>query len=75
MEMQLTDQSISILKGMATPTLRAAAVQLNATEDVDRNLEVADRLTRSAAETRCAACGAAREVDGAGSSGRHRGAS
>lgn len=36
----------------ATPTsttLRAAAVQLNATEDVDRNLETADRLTRSAA--------------------------
>ncbi len=30
-------------------TLRAAAVQLNATEDVARNLEVADRLTRSAA--------------------------
>jgi deaminated glutathione amidase len=30
-------------------TLRAAAVQLNATEDVDRNLEVADRLTRHAA--------------------------
>lgn len=31
-------------------TLRAAAVQLNATEDVDRNLETADRLTREAAE-------------------------
>lgn len=31
-------------------TLRAAAVQLNATEDVDRNLETADRLTRQAAE-------------------------
>ena len=30
-------------------TLRAAAVQLNATEDVDRNLETADRLTRHAA--------------------------
>ncbi len=30
-------------------TLRAAAVQLNATEDVDRNLETADRLTRRAA--------------------------
>jgi predicted amidohydrolase len=30
-------------------TLRAAAVQLNATEDVDRNLEIADRLTRHAA--------------------------
>lgn len=30
-------------------TLRAAAVQLNATEDVDRNLETADRLTRQAA--------------------------
>jgi predicted amidohydrolase len=30
-------------------TLRAAAVQLNATEDVDRNLETADRLTREAA--------------------------
>jgi deaminated glutathione amidase len=29
-------------------TLRAAAVQLNATEDVDRNLETADRLTRDA---------------------------
>ena len=32
-----------------TTTLRAAAVQLNATEDVDRNLETADRLTRQAA--------------------------
>jgi predicted amidohydrolase len=31
-------------------TLRAAAVQLNATEDVERNLEVADRLTRRAAQ-------------------------
>jgi deaminated glutathione amidase len=30
-------------------TLRAAAVQLNATEDVDRNLATADRLTRQAA--------------------------
>ncbi len=30
-------------------TLRAAAVQLNATEDVERNLETADRLTRHAA--------------------------
>jgi deaminated glutathione amidase len=30
-------------------TLRAAAVQLNATEDLDRNLETADRLTRDAA--------------------------
>jgi deaminated glutathione amidase len=30
-------------------TLRVAAVQLNATEDVDRNLETADRLTRQAA--------------------------
>jgi predicted amidohydrolase len=30
-------------------TLRAAAVQLNATEDVDRNLETADRLIRQAA--------------------------
>jgi predicted amidohydrolase len=30
-------------------TLRAAAVQLNATEDADRNLETADRLTRQAA--------------------------
>jgi deaminated glutathione amidase len=40
---------------MATPTaasttLRAAAVQLNATEDVERNLETADRLTRDAAQ-------------------------
>src|ERR1700683_3573054 len=36
---------------MPTPTtLRAAAVQLNATEDVDRNLETADRLTRDAAQ-------------------------
>ena len=35
----------------STPaTLRAAAVQLNATEDVERNLETADRLTRRAAE-------------------------
>lgn len=32
-----------------TTTLRAAAVQLNATEDVDRNLQIADRLTRHAA--------------------------
>lgn len=30
-------------------TVRAAAVQLNATEDVDRNLETTDRLTRQAA--------------------------
>ncbi len=30
-------------------TLRAAAVQVNATEDVDRNLETVDRLTREAA--------------------------
>ena len=30
-------------------TLRAAAVQLNATEDVERNLATADRLTRRAA--------------------------
>ena len=30
-------------------TLRTAAVQLNATEDVERNLETADRLTRHAA--------------------------
>ena len=35
---------------MAPPsTLRVAAVQLNATEDVERNLETADRLTREAA--------------------------
>jgi predicted amidohydrolase len=35
---------------MAPPTtLRAAAVQLNATEDVERNLQIADRLTRQAA--------------------------
>jgi len=34
----------------APTTLRAAAVQLNATEDVDRNLEIADRLTREAAQ-------------------------
>lgn len=34
----------------ASTTLRAAAVQLNATEDVDRNLESADRLTREAAQ-------------------------
>ena len=49
----LTDQSISILGGWRPrtyTTLRAAAVQLNATEDVDRNLETADRLTRKAAE-------------------------
>lgn len=38
---------------MSGQTLRAAAVQLNATEDVDRNLETADRLTREAAQ-----CGA-----------------
>jgi deaminated glutathione amidase len=30
--------------------LRAAAVQLNATEDADRNLETADRLTRDAVD-------------------------
>src|SRR5690242_10784993 len=29
--------------------MRAAAVQLNSTEDKDRNLETADRLTRAAA--------------------------
>src|SRR5271154_6601085 len=34
---------------MSGTTLRAAAVQLNATEDVDRNLATADRLTREAA--------------------------
>ncbi|MDE3131144.1 MAG: carbon-nitrogen hydrolase family protein [Acidobacteriota bacterium] len=34
---------------MPANTVRAAAVQLNATEDVDRNLETADRLTRYAA--------------------------
>lgn len=34
---------------MRDGTLRAAAVQLNATEDVERNLETADRLTREAA--------------------------
>jgi predicted amidohydrolase len=34
----------------APTTLRAAAVQLNATEDVGRNLETADRLTRDAAQ-------------------------
>jgi deaminated glutathione amidase len=34
---------------MEATTLRAGAVQLNATEDVDRNLETADRLTREAA--------------------------
>jgi deaminated glutathione amidase len=33
---------------MEATTLRAGAVQLNATEDVDRNLETADRLTREA---------------------------
>lgn len=30
-------------------TIRAAAIQLNSTEDVDRNLETADRLVREAA--------------------------
>ncbi len=34
---------------MALNTLSAAAVQLNSTEDVDRNLETVDRLTREAA--------------------------
>jgi deaminated glutathione amidase len=34
---------------MSGTTLRAAAVQLNTTEDVDRNLATADRLTREAA--------------------------
>ena len=29
--------------------MRAAAIQLNATDDVDRNLETADRLVRQAA--------------------------
>ncbi|HEX3801390.1 MAG TPA: carbon-nitrogen hydrolase family protein [Solirubrobacteraceae bacterium] len=33
---------------MQATSLRAGAVQLNATEDVDRNLETADRLTREA---------------------------
>src|ERR1700744_1184349 len=33
---------------MSGTTLRAAAVQLNATEDVDGNLATADRLTREA---------------------------
>ena len=34
---------------MPTPPVRAGAVQLNATEDTDRNLETADRLVREAA--------------------------
>jgi predicted amidohydrolase len=34
---------------MVGTTLRAASVQLNATEDVDANLQTADRLTREAA--------------------------
>jgi deaminated glutathione amidase len=34
---------------MEATRLRVGAVQLNATEDVDRNLETADRLTREAA--------------------------
>jgi predicted amidohydrolase len=33
---------------MEASTLRVGAVQLNATEDVERNLETADRLTRAA---------------------------
>src|SRR5262245_41854055 len=41
---KLTDQSIG--KGEA---VRAAAIQLNATDDTDRNLETADRLVRAAA--------------------------
>jgi predicted amidohydrolase len=36
-------------QGGSPAPLRAAAVQLNATEDVDRNLATADRLTREAA--------------------------
>jgi len=42
----LTDRSIE-LRGEGT--VRAAAVQLNSTEDKSRNLEAADRLTRAAA--------------------------
>ncbi len=30
--------------------MRAATVQMNSTDDVDRNLETADRLTRAAAK-------------------------
>ena len=43
--------------------MRAAAVQLNATEDTDRNLETADRLVREAAAARRRARRAAREVE------------
>jgi predicted amidohydrolase len=35
---------------MQAPFLRVAAIQLNATEDVELNLETADRLTRQAAD-------------------------
>ena len=43
----LTDWSIK--RRREEPPLRAAVVQLNSTEDLDRNLERADALTREAA--------------------------
>ncbi|MGI8594358.1 MAG: carbon-nitrogen hydrolase family protein [Solirubrobacteraceae bacterium] len=43
----MIDQSID---STGEGALRAAAIQLNATEDTDRNLEAADRLTREAAD-------------------------
>jgi predicted amidohydrolase len=50
----LTDESINTRELAFGPrvggtSMRAAAVQLNSTEDLDRNLETADRLVREAA--------------------------
>ena len=46
--------------------MRAGAVQLNSTEDTDRNLETADRLVRDAAGRGAAARRAAGEVERTG---------
>jgi deaminated glutathione amidase len=45
----LTDWSIDSERGESNLPMRAGAVQLNSTEDTDRNLETADRLVRDAA--------------------------
>ena len=37
------------MTGQSARDMRAAAVQLNSTDDYDRNLEVAERLVRDAA--------------------------
>jgi deaminated glutathione amidase len=46
---RLTDQSICRTLRRSIQTVRAAAIQLNSTEDRDRNLATADRLVRAAA--------------------------